>query len=197
MEKETLIIIDNGHGHDTKGKCSPGGQLKEWEWTRQAARMLAYRLHAEGFKTAMLVPESYDVALSERCRRANKLHADHGKKSVLISLHCNAAGNGADFKNASGFSDYVCPSASDDAKKLAVAIWDAVTKEPAFKGNRARPFAGYLQANYYILSHTSMPAVLLECLFMDNMNDLSLLMQPSWQDRMMMQVAEAVKKCCP
>ena len=31
------ILIDNGHGYDTKGKCSPDGLFREYRWTRQAA----------------------------------------------------------------------------------------------------------------------------------------------------------------
>lgn len=40
--QETMkVIIDNGHGQNTPGKCSPDRQLREYQWTRQ----LAHRLH--------------------------------------------------------------------------------------------------------------------------------------------------------
>ena len=71
MEKQTLIIIDNGHGKETKGKCSPGAQLQEWAWARKSARVLAGILKAHGFRCSLLVPEDYDVSLDERCQRAN------------------------------------------------------------------------------------------------------------------------------
>lgn len=196
MEKQTLIIIDNGHGKETKGKCSPGGQLQEWAWTRKSARVLAGILKASGFRCALLVPEGYDVSLSERCQRANKLHAQNGGRSVLLSLHCNASGNGVGYNSASGFSCYVHPAASVAAKGLATKIWDKVSEEAAFKGNRWRPSAGYLQANFAILRGTAMPAVLLECLYMDNMNDITLLLETSWQNRLMQQVAAAVDEVC-
>ena len=36
------ILIDNGHGEDTKGKCSPDGRLKEYAYTREiASRIVA------------------------------------------------------------------------------------------------------------------------------------------------------------
>lgn len=196
MEKQTLIIIDNGHGKETKGKCSPGGQLQEWAWTRKSARVLAGILKASGFRCSLLVPEDYDVSLNERCQRANKLHAQNGGRSVLLSLHCNASGTGVGYTSASGFSCYVHPAASVAAKELATKIWDKVAEEAAFKGNRWRPSAGYLQANFAILRGTAMPAVLLECLFMDNMNDITLLLEPSWQNRLMQQVAAAVEEVC-
>lgn len=196
MEKQTLIIIDNGHGKETKGKCSPGAQLQEWAWARKSARVLAGILKASGFRCSLLVPEDYDVSLGERCQRANKLHAQNGGRSVLISLHCNASGNGVGYTSASGFSCYVHPAASVAAKELATKIWDKVAEEAAFKGNRWRPSAGYMQANFAILRGTAMPAVLLECLFMDNMNDITLLLEPSWQNRLMQQVAAAVEDVC-
>ena len=31
------ILIDNGHGENTPGKCSPDGRLKEWAYTREIA----------------------------------------------------------------------------------------------------------------------------------------------------------------
>ena len=196
MGKQTFIIIDNGHGQETKGKCSPGGQLQEWSWTRKSARVLAGLLKASGFRCSLLVPENYDVPLAERCQRANKLHAQNGGRTVLISLHCNASGSGEDYTSASGFSCYVHPAASVASKELATKIWDKVAEEPAFKGNRWRPSAGYLRANFAILHWTHMPAVLLECLFMDNMNDITLLLEPSWQNRLMQQVAAAVEEVC-
>ena len=63
------ILIDNGHGIDTKGKRSPDGRL--------------------------LVPEETDISLPERCRRVNEWCCQQGKDNVLlISIHCNAAGRG-------------------------------------------------------------------------------------------------------
>lgn len=31
------ILIDNGHGSNTSGKCSPDGRLKEYAYTREIA----------------------------------------------------------------------------------------------------------------------------------------------------------------
>ena len=38
MNKEDIIIIiDNGHGINTPGKCSPDKSLLEWKYTREIA----------------------------------------------------------------------------------------------------------------------------------------------------------------
>ena len=48
----TRIIIDNGHGIDTKGKRSPvwpdGSQLLEWEFNRDIANRLKEQLKVTG-----------------------------------------------------------------------------------------------------------------------------------------------------
>jgi len=31
------ILIDNGHGSNTPGKCSPDGRLREYSYTREIA----------------------------------------------------------------------------------------------------------------------------------------------------------------
>ena len=45
-DKSMLVIIDNGHGVDTKGKCSPtykdGSKLWEYEFNRDIAARIAY-----------------------------------------------------------------------------------------------------------------------------------------------------------
>ena len=64
------VILDNGHGKNTIGKCSPkwsdGTQLFEWSWTREIARLLKERLDAQGIETILLVTADNDVSLSER-----------------------------------------------------------------------------------------------------------------------------------
>lgn len=35
MNKQTLICLDNGHGINTPGKCSPDKKLKEYSYARE------------------------------------------------------------------------------------------------------------------------------------------------------------------
>lgn len=68
-----MIIIDNGHGRQTSGKCSPDSRLQEWKWTRQAAAMLAQRLKENDIAATLLVPGEDDVPLARRCTLANDI----------------------------------------------------------------------------------------------------------------------------
>ena len=42
------ILIDNGHGENTTGKCSPDGRLKEWAYTREIADRVVAGLRQRG-----------------------------------------------------------------------------------------------------------------------------------------------------
>ena len=81
------VLLDNGHGENTPGKRSPDGRLREWP--------AIFGLRKKGVDAERIVKEDTDVPLSERCRRANDIYKETGKKAILISIHCNAAGSGA------------------------------------------------------------------------------------------------------
>ena len=42
---------------------------------------------------SILVPETNDVTLGERCRRANAIYAKNNKEAFLLSVHANAGGD--------------------------------------------------------------------------------------------------------
>ena len=71
--KKTIVLIDNGHGAETPGKCSPDGTHREWAWSRRMAAELKRRLEERGVEAHLLVPENGDVALRERVLRANEI----------------------------------------------------------------------------------------------------------------------------
>ena len=98
------ILIDNGHGVDTAGKRSPDGSLREYKYAREIAEKVVSELKKRGFDAERIVTEENDISLSERCRRVNSICDRVGTKNViLVSIHCNAAGNGSQWMNARGW----------------------------------------------------------------------------------------------
>lgn len=172
--REKFVIIDNGHGIDTAGKCSPDGRLREWEWTRRAARRLAASLAERGIRSSLLVPEECDISLDVRVARANALARAHDG-AVLISLHTNAATATPRWSTASGWTAWVCPTASWDARRLAAFLADAAIVR-GLTGNRYIPPCGYRTAPFAICRRTICPAVLTENMFHDNRDDVELLL---------------------
>lgn len=57
--------------HRHPGKRSPDGLFLEYAYNREIAIRVTSELTDCGFDAELLVPEIFDVPLSERCRRAN------------------------------------------------------------------------------------------------------------------------------
>ena len=177
------ILIDNGHGIDTKGKRSPDGRLLEYAQNRLLAGRIVTALQARGHDAALLVPEENDIPLPERCRRVNEWCRQLGKDNVLlISIHCNAAGHGDRWLSARGWCAYTTPGTTG-ADALATALYTAA--QAHLPGMRLR--TDYTdgdpdqEAAFYLLRYTSCPAVLTENLFMDNHEDCAFLLSKEGQ----------------
>ena len=166
------VLIDNGHGKETAGKRSPDGVLLEWEWTRQIASLVKLALNNRGIDCQLLVPEDRDISLATRVKRANS-HDD----CILVSIHVNAAGNGKEWKTATGWSVYTSKGKTK-GDRLAECMYDAAERE--FKGKRIRRDMSDgdrdWEENFTILQKTKCPAVLVENFFMDNKEDVEYLL---------------------
>jgi len=169
-----MLIIDNGHGASTPGKCSPDGRLKEWLYTRRLARAIAAKLEGMNIPCMLLVPGDWDEPLLSRCNRVNGIVRRYGD-AVLLSLHTNAAGNGREWCKASGWSVFVAPGAGEGSRRMARALYDEACARSVL-GNRATPQGGYWEASYAILRKTVCPAVLTENMFHDNAADVGFLL---------------------
>ena len=172
------ILIDNGHGIQTKGKRSPDGQLLEYAYTRDLARRIVSILKARGYDSELLVPEDDDIPLSERVRRTNAHCQVLGKSNViLISLHLNAAGDGTKWMNATGWSCYTCKGQTE-SDRLATCLYEAATKNFPDRSIRKDYSDGDpdWEENFYIVRHSLCPAVLTENFFMDSLYDRDFLL---------------------
>lgn len=172
------VLIDNGHGENTPGKRSPDGRLKEWAYAREIADMVVSGLRKRGIDAERIVKEDTDVPLSERCRRANAIYKEVGKKAILISIHCNAAGNGGSWLNARGWSVFVSNNASANSKKLAASLCE-VAENLKLQVRRPAPKQPYWEQNLAICRDTNCPAVLTENFFQDNKEDVEYLLSPA------------------
>lgn len=168
------VLIDNGHGSNTPGKRSPDGELMEYAYTREIAALVYFGLRSEGIEAELLVKEEVDVPLAERVRRVNEECAALGKSNViLVSIHCNAAGDGSQWMKAHGWEVYTSPGLTK-ADRLADCIFEAASLWlPETTKMRTDMTDGDpdKEARFYILRHTKCPAVLTENLFMDNKED--------------------------
>lgn len=174
------VLLDNGHGETTAGKRSPmwsdGTQLFEWEYAREIAQRVENELTKQGIDVERVVKESTDVPLHERCRRVNEICIEVGAKNcLLVSIHCNAAGNGLKPMAARGWSVFVSLNASDKSKELADSFCDAAIA-CGVKLRVYSPKQRFWAQNLAMCRDTQCAAVLTENLFMDNEEDCRFLL---------------------
>ena len=127
----------------------------------------------------MVCPETKDISLTTRYKRANnKQQEDRGKHHLFISVHANAASNG-DWCNARGWSAYTT-TGNNNSDKLAECLYDAAEEILIPMGIKIRKDMqdgdrDYEQ-NFTVIYGSNMPAVLTENLFQDNVYDVEFLL---------------------
>lgn len=177
-----IILIDNGHGKNTAGKCSPmlkgsidvGSEFveddafKEWKYTRVIAKQIVDKLAAMDYDAKLLVTETTDIALSERVRRVNSYCSKYGSGNVLlISVHANALGNATKWMTGRGWEAYTTIGKTN-SDKLCGFLYARARKN--FEGMKVRDVK---EANFYIIKNSNCPSVLTENFFYDNKEDLA------------------------
>ncbi|MDF1507181.1 N-acetylmuramoyl-L-alanine amidase [Robertmurraya sp. DFI.2.37] len=157
------VFIDAGHGGSDPGAVGNG--LREKDLTLTIAKRIESLLLANYSGVTVRLSRTGDqsLTLKQRTDAANAWGAD-----FFLSVHINAGGG-------TGYEDFVHTSAS----ARSVAIQDALHSEimASIPGVKDR---GKKEANYAVLRESKMPAVLTECLFIDNASDAAKLKQASF-----------------
>lgn len=191
MQQKLIPILDNGHGIETPGKRSPvwpnGRQLLEYEFNRDIVKRIARILGAQGIKFRILVPERTDISLAERCKRANAISQQTAGQCFLISIHANAGGG-------TGWEAYTSPGKTK-SDEMATILYQQFEKD--FKGIKIRKDMSDgdpdKESAFYILKHTTCPAILTENFFMDNETDCRYIMSETGRENIARSHAEAIK----
>ena len=186
------ILLDAGHGIDTLGKRSPDGAFLEYKWNREVAELAYALLEEHGFDVDFVVTETNDIPLKTRVRRVNEICSLYGSHNVLLlSIHSNAAGMGASWMNAKGWSAYTTKgkTRSDVAAKCLYDSFEEEFKERVIRRDWSDGDPDW-EEDFYIIKKTSCPAVLLENFFYDNKEECSFLLMEQTKRR----IAKAILK---
>lgn len=187
--KNVIVIIDCGHGKSTCGKKSPYSMNKvlpelpfeEWKWNRIIGKLLFEKFKGEGIEVRYTVdPSDYtDPQLTTRANIANKIQKENSdKKTLFISIHSNACGCGDKWMNARGWSVYTTEGKTN-SDILAECLYDGAEK--ILKPNDIKIRYDYsdgdrdYEKNFTVIYKANMPAVLIENLFYDNIDDVKIL----------------------
>ena len=160
-----IIVLDPGHGGTDPGASGNGLQEKN---LTLAIGLKVKQLIEANYIADVRVTRAADiyVGLSERADFANIIGA-----SYFVSLHHNAGGG-------TGFESYIYPgtSSSETGRRQDVMHGEIMNFLSGY-GVRDR---GQKEANFAVLRETAMPAILLENLFIDTVNDANLLKDPTF-----------------
>lgn len=191
VEKRNVVVcLDNGHGSDTPGKCSPWSACKvppeipfrEYEYCRDIVRRLAPILEKEGFTVYIVTPEEKDISLTERGARINKVVAESatkGMRVLSISVHNNAAGMGKEWKEAYGWSIWTTRG-QNNSDILAQCLYDAADEVLPPLGQKSRHDRSDgdddYEADFAMCRIPKCPAVLTENMFQDCIKEVQFLL---------------------
>lgn len=204
VEKDMVILLDNGHAKSTPGKRSPkfedGYQFFEYEFNRDIVKRIAKKLDILGIKYHILVPEiDRDIALSTRAARANQYCDRYGKENCLfISVHANAAGNGS-WMNGRGWSIYTTKGKTKSDEYATIFFEEASKLLPLYGMTLRKDMSDGdpdYEENFTVIYKTKCPAVLTENLFQDNKTDVEFLRSDKGRDVIADIHVNAIKRIC-
>ena len=175
------VCLDPGHGPDTVNG-SPDGTYKEREFAWDLYERIVPLLEAQGVNVICTRTEDTKPSLTERATVANNAKAD-----CFISLHTNASGSG--WSDAHGLEIYTSSGPTSAPRNvLAQDILDEM--EAAGVTLRSSPLVHNISLT--VLAKTNMPAVLIEYGFHTNREDVALLKDSAYRDKLAEATARGV-----
>ena len=186
-----LIALDNGHGIRTPGKRTPkwtdgtvsiytkNDFMHEWEFNRGVVKRLKVELERNGFRVLEVSPTDIDTSIIRRTRAANLAKAD-----IYVSVHANALGNVWNEK-VNGIETLT----SGKGESLALGkilqkhmVWTSGLRD---RGLKDGSWLG-------VVKGTHMPAVLVECGFMDNPAEAKMLNMAEYRQQMAVALCKGI-----
>jgi len=152
------IAVDIGHNAACDGGKVGVKGITEDQCTKKVGTLLKSKLKALGYRVVDCAPvnaTSLNNSLQQRTSKANASGADY-----FVSIHFNASEGGKGY----GTEVYYT---GDTGKKLASSVHSQIVglgyADRGIKYNNT----------YYVLRNTVMPAILVECAFVDSASDMN------------------------
>ncbi len=162
------VCVDPGHGGKDSGAV--WGEVLEKDLTFSISRKVAQRL---GGQAVMTRHGDVYVSLRERCEVANRSGAE-----VFVSIHVNSSS----VPPKKGGAEVWYYPGSEEGRTLASIIARKIGAERGVKAGR-----------FYVLKHTRMPAVLIECGFINVEQDRQRLCDPAYQEWLADRIVEGIE----
>lgn len=179
IPSKSTIIIDPGHGGKDPGKVGTSGTLEK-ELNLKISLYLKEILEKQDIKVIMTRTEDSDLSKTSTNFKASDMKErvaliGRNDADLVISIHQNSY-TSDDVYGAQCFYH----NNSSEGKELASAIQNQIiistnqTKIRMIKGN----------SDYYLLKHSPIPTVIVECGFLSNPQEEQLLLTDDYQRKM-------------
>lgn len=182
--RHPLIVCDPGHGGRDPGAVNELLDLREADLNLLLARAFRSACAGACFDVLLLRETDIFLSLEDRARLANEAGA-----TAFLSFHCNAAAE----PGADGYEVWTTRGQTP-ADRLSTLIYTELLlgtllcgREDLDDGDPDR------EADFYVLRHTTMPAVLVECGFITNESDAEMLMDPEGRNEIVTAICAGVK----
>ena len=181
------VMIDPGHGGSAPGNSS-GGMIEK-DYNLNTSLATTEYLRSKGFNVIMTRDTDKTLSLGNRTALSNSLKPD-----LFTSIHYNGSTN----KQGHGVEVFYKLKDKDGGttKTVATNILNRILEKFNLKNRGAKtrtlstdPTKDYL----YVLRNNDMPAVLVECAFLDNENDMSLINSSAKVKEMGTQIGKGIE----
>ena len=177
-----IVCLDPGHGPGNVNG-SPDGAYKEHEFTWDLYTRLKPLLEQQGVTVVGTRTQSEVPGLTARANVSNRAGAD-----LFVSLHSNATGGGG-WSSARGFVAYTSSGPETaERNQAAVDIINAVKAQGVVLFGTGKPY----HELFTVLTATTAPAVLLECGFHTNQEDVALLSDSAYRNKLAAGIANGI-----
>ncbi len=179
------IMVDPGHGGNDPGAIGATG-VRESDVNLAVSLKLRDKLTDLGAEVRMTRETDRSVAPPGSSRseelQARVALANAWPAEVFVSVHANSNENRA----AHGTETYHGRNASQASKNLARAVHQEMVSATGFRDR------GVKEAGFYVITHTTMPAILVETGFLSNPVEEGHLAKPEMQEKIAQAITNGV-----
>lgn len=167
-----LVNIDAGHGSETAGKRTPDGYREHWanvkvaSYFADALKRCGVKFMRTGWND-LNAKDDQDVALDVRQKQIRAAKCDYS-----ISFHFNACGSGSEYNSGEGIEVLISNKSPFQSRSLAEAVHKYLIQGTKQK-DRGIKTQSLAMCNCATLGTKA--AILIECAFMTNKREASLM----------------------
>ncbi len=167
------VVLDAGHGGSDYGAIREG--INEKDITLDVTQRVEAILRSKGYKVALTRNNDTYVSLEDRVDFSEKEEPE-----IFISIHVNSAVS----TDPSGIETHYY---HDYSKELADVVHKHLVKEIPNSKNR-----GLFKSKFYVINHTTVPAILVEMGFISNVDERNELITDSRKQKTAKAIAEGI-----